>query len=69
MWYWLAQIIGALVFGFFLDNQKLSRRKRAIWGWAFLFVVINVVVSISVSASKKMIQRTDFPSGEEGWNH
>ncbi|KAL0639889.1 hypothetical protein Q9L58_000980 [Maublancomyces gigas] len=43
LWYWLAQIIGALAFGFFLDNQKLSRRKRALFGWGILFLVVNAV--------------------------
>lgn len=41
LWYWLAQIIGALMFGFFLDNKKMSRRTRAISGWVILFAVVN----------------------------
>ncbi|KAH0603610.1 uncharacterized protein H6S33_007269 [Morchella sextelata] len=41
LWYWLAQIIGALMFGFFLDNKKMSRRTRAIAGWVILFAVVN----------------------------
>ncbi|PUU72583.1 major facilitator superfamily domain-containing protein [Tuber borchii] len=43
LWYWLAQIFGALIFGFFLDNQRIGRRKRAIYGWVILFVAINSI--------------------------
>lgn len=42
--------IGALAFGYFLDNQKMTRRTRAIWGWVLLFIVVNVVVCISTRA-------------------
>jgi hypothetical protein len=45
LWYWLAQIIGSLLFGWFLDTKKLTRRNRAFAGWAVLFVIVNVVVS------------------------
>ncbi|RPA91172.1 MFS general substrate transporter [Choiromyces venosus 120613-1] len=47
LWYWLAQIFGALAFGFFLDNQRIRRRKRAIYGWIILFVAVNAIVSYS----------------------
>ncbi|KAG0130033.1 major facilitator superfamily domain-containing protein [Tuber indicum] len=43
LWYWLAQIFGALAFGFFLDNQKICRRKRAIYGWVILLVAVNSI--------------------------
>jgi hypothetical protein len=43
LWYWLSQIIGSLLFGWFLDNKILNRRKRAMAGWALLFVIINVI--------------------------
>jgi sugar phosphate permease len=45
LWYWLAQIIGALLFGWFLDFPKMTRRHRAIAGWVLLFVIVNVIVS------------------------
>lgn len=40
LWYWLAQIAGSLLFGWFLDNQFMTRRHRAIAGWALLFVLV-----------------------------
>jgi len=43
LWYWLAQIIGSLFFGWFLDNQRMSRKNRAIAGWVLLFLVVNAV--------------------------
>jgi hypothetical protein len=47
LWYWLAQIIGALFFGWFLDNKRMSRRNRAIAGWVLLFLIVNAVVCYS----------------------
>ena len=45
IWYWLSQIIGAIVFGFILDNVKLGSRKTRAWlGWGILFVIVNVIV-------------------------
>lgn len=38
--YWLSQIIGAGLFGLFLDSVRLSRRMRAYVGWAILFAQI-----------------------------
>lgn len=43
LWYWLAQIFGAISFGFFLDSQRLSRRNRAIVGWGVLFGIVMVI--------------------------
>ncbi|KAI5810151.1 major facilitator superfamily domain-containing protein [Peziza echinospora] len=44
IWYWLAQIIGAVLFGVILDNQRLGSRKMRAWiGWGILFVVVNVI--------------------------
>ncbi|PWW76961.1 MFS general substrate transporter [Tuber magnatum] len=43
LWYWLAQILGALAFGFFLDSQRIGRRKRAIYGWVILFVAVSTI--------------------------
>jgi len=39
----LAQIIGSLLFGRYLDWARLSRRNRALSGWVILFVVVNVI--------------------------
>lgn len=48
IWYWLAQIFGAIVFGFILDNVRLGSRKRRAWlGWGILFVIVNVIVRSS----------------------
>lgn len=44
IWYWLSQILGAIVFGFILDNAKLGSRKTRAWlGWGILFVIVNVI--------------------------
>ncbi|KAF8244935.1 MFS general substrate transporter [Wilcoxina mikolae CBS 423.85] len=43
LWYWLSQIFGSLLFGWFLDNKSWSRRTRAIAGWGVLFIIVNVV--------------------------
>ncbi|KAH8922998.1 MFS general substrate transporter [Atractiella rhizophila] len=40
--YWFVQIVGAILFGFFLDNPRLSRRNRAFAGFAFLFAIIMI---------------------------
>ena len=37
--YWAAQMIGGVVIGFLLDMPWLSRPKRAIVGWTFVFVM------------------------------
>lgn len=37
--YWLAQIFGALTFGFCLDYQGMRRSLRAKLGWATLFTL------------------------------
>jgi hypothetical protein len=47
LWYWLAQIVASLLFGWFLDNKRLTRRNRAIAGWVVLFLIVNAVVSLS----------------------
>jgi hypothetical protein len=46
LWYWLAQIVASLLFGWFLDTKKLTRRKRALAGWAVLFLTVNAVVRL-----------------------
>ncbi|CAJ0633283.1 5077_t:CDS:2, partial [Entrophospora sp. SA101] len=42
LFYWLAQIIGAIIIGKFLDFDKLTRKKRAIFGLVLLSIVIFV---------------------------
>jgi hypothetical protein len=36
--YWIAQMFGGLIMGFLLDMPFLGRRRRAVLGWATLFV-------------------------------
>ena len=36
--YWIAQMVFGLLFGMFLDIQRLNRRTRAVIGWVTLFV-------------------------------
>lgn len=52
LWYWLAQIVGAIAFGWFLDLNRLNRRNRAIAGWGVLFLIVNAVVSVPVHTSR-----------------
>lgn len=40
LWYWAAQIAGAMIFGKFLDIPSLGRRKRGILGLFLLFVTL-----------------------------
>lgn len=51
--YWLSQILGAGLFGLFLDSSRLSRRARAHIGWAILFAQI-----MAVWGGNYVIQRT-----------
>lgn len=51
LWYWLAQIVGALSFGFVLDMKGMTRRKRAIIGWGVLFVAVMVIVRLTGCAN------------------
>lgn len=39
LWYWFAQIIGALFFGLFLDTERLNRRTRGIVGLCIIGVM------------------------------
>ncbi|KAF9459956.1 major facilitator superfamily domain-containing protein [Collybia nuda] len=41
--YWIAQMVGGLVIGFLLDLKWLSRPKRAILGYVFVFVTGFVI--------------------------
>ena len=41
MWYWFAQIVGALLFGKLLDLATLNRRTRGFYG----FVVLSVIIT------------------------
>lgn len=40
LWYWASQILGAMIFGKFLDIPSLGRRKRGIVGLLILFVTL-----------------------------
>jgi len=59
MWYWLAQTVGALAFGFFLDNKRMTRRTRAIYGLAGLFVVVNSIWGGGTKALLRTHRPTD----------
>ncbi|CAG8606507.1 2482_t:CDS:2 [Paraglomus brasilianum] len=41
LWYWFAQIVGALLFGKLLDLATLNRRTRGFYG----FVVLSVIIT------------------------
>ena len=41
MWYWFAQIVGALLFGKLLDLSTVSRRTRGLYGLAVVSVTIT----------------------------
>lgn len=55
LWYWLAQIVGAIAFGWFLDLNRLNRRNRAIAGWGVLFLIVNAVVSVPVHTAQPVV--------------
>ncbi|KAF8252201.1 MFS general substrate transporter [Wilcoxina mikolae CBS 423.85] len=66
LWYWLAQIISALLFGWFLDHKKLTRRHRAIAGWGILFIIVNVVWGGGLKPDLG-ISRPPNADAAEGW--
>ncbi|KAI1619995.1 major facilitator superfamily domain-containing protein [Exophiala viscosa] len=43
VFYWIAQIIGAGVFGLFLDWTRFTRRTRTLMAWAILFVLVMAI--------------------------
>lgn len=43
MFYWMAQIVGAGLFGFFLDWTRFSRRTRSLTAWVIMFVLVNAI--------------------------
>jgi len=43
VFYWLAQIVGALIVGYCLDIERIGRRLRARVLWAFLFLLTMAV--------------------------
>ncbi|RJE21911.1 DUF895 domain membrane protein [Aspergillus sclerotialis] len=43
MWYWISQVVGAGLFGLFLDNTRFTRRTRLWIGWGFTFVILNAI--------------------------
>jgi hypothetical protein len=42
--YWAAQMFGGVAIGFLLDMPWFSRPKRALIGWAFVFVTGNAIM-------------------------
>ncbi|KAF8907765.1 major facilitator superfamily domain-containing protein [Mucidula mucida] len=53
IWYNLATLVGASLFGLALDIKKFSRRTRAIAGWVFMFVVLNAILIAGVFPFKE----------------
>ena len=41
--YWIAQIIGSILIGLILDQEKIKRRTRAYVGWTILFAAVWAV--------------------------
>lgn len=62
--YWSAQIVGAIIFGTFLDTKYLRRTTRAKAGWAALFVITMVIWVRSTS----WVQNTADPSQGGGYD-
>lgn len=54
LFYWLAQIVGSISFGYFLDTKKLTRRNRALGGWVLLFIIVNVIWGGGLKADLRM---------------
>jgi hypothetical protein len=52
--YWGAQMFGGLAIGFILDMpwSKLSRPRRALIGWVFVFVTGNVIMGGGLAYQK-----------------
>ncbi|KAF7331996.1 hypothetical protein MKEN_00079900 [Mycena kentingensis (nom. inval.)] len=43
MLYWASQVVGSLIMASVLDRKNLTRRTRALIGWAMVFVMVFVV--------------------------
>lgn len=42
--YWIAQIVGSIIIGYFvLDNRSFRRKVRAYFGWITVFAMVFVV--------------------------
>ncbi|KAH3902417.1 related to DUF895 domain membrane protein [Saccharomycodes ludwigii] len=41
--FWLMQMFGAMVIGCLLDFKKLSRKRRALYGWAVVFGATHII--------------------------
>ena len=68
LFYWLAQIFSALMFGWFLDLPALRRRHRALAGWALLFTLVNVVWGGGLKAQLTGIARPPKGVDPAAWN-
>ncbi len=53
VFYWVAQMIGAALIGYFLDYSRISRRRRALIGWVIMFVLVNAIWGGGVAFVKK----------------
>ncbi|KLT40781.1 putative MFS transporter [Cutaneotrichosporon oleaginosum] len=50
--YWAAQMFGGMAIGLILDMPWFSRPKRALCGWAFVFVTGNVIMGGGLAYQK-----------------
>lgn len=63
LWFDFGQFVMAVIFGFLLDFKKIGgRRRRAFFGWVFLFVLINAVFIAGVFPARKS-HRGHTPEG------
>ncbi|KAI8319932.1 MFS general substrate transporter [Martensiomyces pterosporus] len=69
IWYWGAQMGTSFVFTRLLDNQRLSRKKRALYGVIVTFVAVNTVWAGALVMQSKYTHGatasgpTDYPGG------
>ena len=65
--YWGAQIIGALVLGYILDIEKVSRSMRAKLCWAMLVVMTMVIWGGGFALAKTYDRDTVNPEKNPSW--
>ena len=57
--YWLAQMLASYLFGAFLDNKRMDRRSRAIWGY-----MLSGRIGLIVWGGGLALQLRRAPTGE-----
>ena len=61
--YWAAQMFGGVAIGFLLDMPWFTRPKRAMIGWAFVFITGNVIMGGGLAFENRFghtTERIDF---------